>query len=205
MEIDPVVLAEYARRLTTSYRARYVGPHTLRTFEDRVFALHHADFRRASSNIGAAADLAVFDFSASQIVCGRSQIYDLLRALCLSRGIRRIVLIVHDHVHGGPPPPACGVEIRVVREVPCGRWWCDCTDTDHGAARLQKRILGTSMAAGIEEYAFDAADFVAEVRRLINHQRLPLGLHAAFQRPFANDTACHWLLRSLTLFRIEWH
>ena len=59
------------------------------------------------------------------------------------------------------------------------------------------------MAHGIHETSFDAVGFQAEVQRLQRVGRLPSALRCEIDRPFPNDPAVHWLLRSLTMVRLH--
>ena len=82
----------------------------------------------------------------------------------------------------------------------CGSLWCRCSDEDHGVARLRTTVPGTTMAQGIEEYAFDADGFCAEVERMQAAGELP-PVVCRLWRPF-DDGRCHWLLRSLVFVHI---
>lgn len=225
VDVDPNALEEYARRLAGSYHASGVGPdwHVPGGADGSVacrWRLVVADWRGLDPGIGAGADAAVLDFSASQIVGGRGGVVPLLRALCVDRGIPHVALVVHDHAAAGPAPPnpahgvvcapldpATGDDCPRRRGRPTA--WCVCPHTDHGAARLHTRVVGTRMAAGIHEWAFDADAFVNEVRRAVVAKELPAGLrvecHRPFQRPQGADVEgdVHWLLRTLTLLRVD--
>lgn len=218
VEVDENALEEYSRRLVSTYQARQATQEEAGTTADWVWtlpssqstttiALHCGDARRMPPTLGQGYDLAVLDFSASQIVRGWSDVEGLLHALCIDRGIPRVCLVVHDHVFAGPPPPGCGVHCVVLETpacVPAGHaGWCRCEDgSDHGATRLETTVVGTSMARGITEYVFDGAAFVREAERLVSVGDLPPWLTVRLRRPFdAKDH--HWLLRSLALIRVE--
>lgn len=160
--------------------------------------------------MGNQAGLAVLDFSVSQVVRCRRDVWVLLHALCVQRAIPCVCIIAHDHVHAGPPPTGCGVTVSVVEPAAClgatEVGWCQCNG-NHPASRLETTVYGSSMAVGITEYAFDAAAFVGETRRLVAGGDLPPDLVVQIRRPFpAADSGTgmglHWLLRSLTLVRV---
>lgn len=178
--------------------------------EGRRILLHCGDARCLDYNIGWGAGLAVLDFSVSQIVQSRGDVKRLLVALCVERSIPCVCIVAHDHIHGGYPPPAdCGVTVRIVQPAACLEpnevGWCRCSHAvDHRSTRLETSVCGSSMAVGITEYAFDAAAFVYEIRRLVSVGALPRNLTVRARRPFPGAySGVHWLLRSLTLIRIH--
>lgn len=133
----------------------------------------------------------------------------LLYSLCVERGIQRIAMIAHDPVWAGLPEGAGGVTSQCVYRPVCRPAprldWCDCEDEDHGAVRLETTVHGASMATGIQENAFDAAAFVREVQRCVALGMLPSTTTVGLRRPFPNNPqTVHWLLRSLTLVRVQY-
>lgn len=179
--------------------------------DGRRIQLHCADARELPLFVGRGSDLAVMDFSVSQIIRSKSDIRKVLSILCVDHQIPRICIIAHDHVHAGLPSLHCGVTIRVTEPAQClgsgDIGWCRCPSGEHHSTRLETTVNGSSMAVGICEYAFDAAAFVFEVRRLTACGILPRHLTIRARRPFSTESGnhrdVHWLLRSLTLVRIE--
>lgn len=207
VDTDTTALEEYARRLVVSYKAAGVGGGVYLLPGGCRIALHHHDALCLPDAVGQHADLALLDFSVSQIVGGWMDVGRLLFSLCVDRSIASVCIVAHDHAYAGVPPPGCGVAYRVIQALPCrsSPGWCCCEDDSvyHGATRLEMNVLGSSMAMSIGEFAFDGEAFVTEVHRLVRERELPERLTVAMFRPFLGSAEeVHWLLRSLVFIRV---
>lgn len=157
------------------------------------------DARCLPDGLGYGADIALLDFSVSQIVSGRTAAQRLMRDLLRDRYVHSVLLLAHDHAYAGPPTTPNEVRCDIVEATACGRLWCRCAADDHGAARLRTTVPGTTMAQGIEEYAFDADGFCEAVQAAV-----PANVHVRMERPFVAvpRAELHWLLRSLVFVHI---
>lgn len=184
-------LDEYARRLAAVSHQK--GDHDSPQPE---FTFHPFGILDLPHHIGVGVDCAVLHFSVTQIVgCGRDA-HRLIHALCCERGIRWVVIVLHDHFSAGLPDPnnPCGVRCEVVRPTGCVEHpllACECDGMQRKCATLRTRMVGTRMALDIEEFAFSTEAFLSAASVVVPNMRFRL------VRPFADRG--HWILRSLTL------
>lgn len=204
VDVDAESLAEYARRLRHSYHAEggndpgewWVPANAMRSHWLAV-RLHTADAVRwtVDEDVGLGTTLVVLSFSLSQMF---GTVADTLafaqRLLGAGGAAHHILLIVHDHLNGGLPPPAdSGVRVEIVAPTCCeASWWCDA----HGrGARVRTHVLGSTLARGIEEWVCHSGALEAACRGA--------GMRVITSRPFVREGGAHWLLRSLAMLHLS--
>lgn len=209
VEPDAAAVTEYRRRLRTAHRAADAGDGRASVLPDgRVFRFHTVPLFDLDPAVGRGCDLAVLNFSVSQVVSGWTDLDSLLcGVLGRGRGIPWMIVAAHDHVFAGLSV-ADGVVCRRVHPTGCTRHrlFCTCDGIlGRSAAVLSTTVAGTLMANGIREYAFGAVYLERAVRRLRAAGRLPPATAVRVFRPFGSGTAddVHWLLRSLVMVTVK--
>ena len=203
VEPSPASVQEYQRRLVdvhggVQHRQAIALPdgRCFRFHAKEVFDLDPAVARRGC-------DLAVLFFSLSQIVADDTDLDALLGGLFVSRQIRNVIIAVHDHLVDPQLPHRDGVVCTMLRSSGCSvhPLVCRCPGGNGRAGRLRITVLGSTMANGIDEFAFSVEHFLERLRvfesrhpelgRIDVHQWMPWGPGEA-----------HWLLRSLAFLWI---
>jgi hypothetical protein len=215
VEPDGDAVAEYRRRLVASHRAVVVvgvaaAADTLTLPDGRCFRFHIVPLFDLDPAVGRGCDLAVLNFSVSQIVGGQTDLDALVGGLVgpTARGIRYVAVVAHDHVYAGlgGTVAADGVTCRRIEGTGCARHHLFCTcpsKRGRSAAVLHTTVTGSLMANGIREYAFGAVYLERSVRRMRDiHKRIPSTTTVVVHRPYATDDH-HWLLRSLVTVSIR--
>ena len=230
VEPDADAVAEYRRRLVQTYGATpVVGGETseLHTPDGRAFRFAIATAREVRpSRLAAAAEpgqrprtLVVCSFSVSQIVGCDADMDDLLALAFDGYGAVAVAISAHDHAAAPQLPDGTeGVSCSLVREPecprratgggspPCAPLRCVCAPDQRRRryARLRTRIVGSTMADGIEESAFGLDVLRGAVAGPPNR---PMDLMPPTPWPPAPDPdsplpAAHWLVQSLVLAMI---
>lgn len=201
VDIDAESLVEYARRLRHSYHAEggndpgewWVPANVMRSHWLAV-RLHTVDAVSWTLDPGLGTTLVVLSFSLSQMFGTVAETLAFVQRLLGGGAAQHVLLIVHDHLSGGLPPPTdSGVQAEIVAAACCdASWWCDA----HGrGARVRTHVLGSTLARGIEEWVCHSGALEAAFR--------VAGLRVITSRPFVHERGAHWLLRSLVMLHLS--
>lgn len=156
----------------------------------KLFRFFCATIQKCPPIAGHGYDVAILNFSLSQIVGSGDQARTLMRDLLEQRCIRTVAILGHAH-DGGNLPTGEGVFIRLVQPARrCCTALCLCEGrTNFVAGRLQTHIVGTRMADTIQEFLFQPELFITAIQEMGNTK-------AHVQYPFRHLCDAHWLLRS---------
>ena len=206
IEPEKAYLVEYTRRLVESFNGRRDGDCIW--CGDTVFRFFNCPFQECPIIAGQGYDIAIMNFSVSQLVGSGAMAREVVQSIFIQRGIHALAVV--GHRHDGEVPgihtrehPGVTISVDEYADESCRSLFCLCNGPqNYRASRLHTHIstvsgdlrdchqtpIGTTMASGISEFAFDCDLFRAAIQdeAVQVHTRLP----------FEGDHY-HWLLGSL--------